>query len=174
MVGSRSTSTSSCLRSPCAPRRRRAGASHARDDAQAIQADHVRAARAKGSPNQRSCAGTSSCCAIIPVKAYLGVVLGTLLGGAVIVENLFNWDGVGRALMNAVYDEDNPVVVGIVTYGVVVFVASAWSSTCSTLVGPEDSPRVTAASKPRSRATASGTMSGSGSLGTGSPSSDSR
>lgn len=90
---------------------------------EALQADHVRTARAKGLSEAAVVRRHIVRNSIIPVVTYLGVVLGTLLGGAVIAENLFNWDGVGRALVNAVYDEDNPVVVGIVTYGVAIFVA---------------------------------------------------
>ena len=89
---------------------------------EALQADHVRTARAKGLRESAVLRRHVVRNAVVPIVTYLGVVLGTLLGGAVIAENLFDWDGVGRALMNAIYDEDNPVVIGIVTYGVFVFV----------------------------------------------------
>ena len=89
---------------------------------EAMQADHVRTARAKGLSEAAVVRKHIVRNAIVPVVTYLGVVLGTLLGGAVIAENLFNWDGIGRALINAVYDEDNPVVIGIVSFGVIVFV----------------------------------------------------
>lgn len=89
---------------------------------EAMSADYVRTARAKGLSESAVVRKHIVRNAIIPVVTYLGVVLGTLLGGAVIAEALFNWDGLGRALINAIYDENNPVVIGIVTYGVLVFV----------------------------------------------------
>jgi len=89
---------------------------------EAMRADYVRTARAKGLREGAVVRKHIVRNAIIPVVTYLGVVLGTLLGGAVITETLFNWDGLGRALINAIYEENNPVVIGIVTYGVLVFV----------------------------------------------------
>ena len=89
---------------------------------EAMRADYVRTARAKGLREGAVVRKHIVRNAIIPVVTYLGVVLGTLLGGAVITETLFNWDGLGRALINAIYEENNPVVIGIVTYGVSVFV----------------------------------------------------
>ena len=63
--------------------------------------------------------------AIIPVVTYIGVTFGTLLAGTVITENLFNYDGVGKALVDAIYGEDNPIVLGIVTYSVAIFVVTS-------------------------------------------------
>ncbi len=87
-----------------------------------LRADYVRTARAKGLSERVVMLKHAMRNAIIPVVTYLGVAFGTLLGGALITENIFNWDGVGKALIQAIYGEDNPVVLGIVTYGVVVFV----------------------------------------------------
>jgi oligopeptide transport system permease protein len=87
-----------------------------------LRADFVRTARAKGLRDRTVLIKHVARNAIIPVVTYMGVILGTLLGGAVITENIFNWDGLGKALVNAIYDENNPVVIGIVTYGVLVFV----------------------------------------------------
>ena len=53
---------------------------------------------------------------------YLGISFGSLLGGALITENIFNWDGVGLALVTAIQAQDNPIVLGIVIYSVAVFV----------------------------------------------------
>jgi oligopeptide transport system permease protein len=56
------------------------------------------------------------------VLTYLGIAFGTLLGGALVTETIFNWDGVGLALVNAVQSQDNPVVLAVVTYSVFMFV----------------------------------------------------
>jgi oligopeptide transport system permease protein len=87
-----------------------------------MRADYVRTARAKGLSETAVMIKHAMRNAIVPVVTYIGVVFGTLLAGAVITETIFNWDGVGRALINAIYDEDNPVVLGIITYSVFVFV----------------------------------------------------
>ena len=87
-----------------------------------LRADYVRTARAKGLSETAVMVKHAMRNAIVPVVTYIGVVFGTLLAGAVITETIFNWDGVGRALINAIYDEDNPVVLGIITYSVFVFV----------------------------------------------------
>jgi peptide/nickel transport system permease protein len=43
-----------------------------------------------------------------------GLNLGLLLGGAVVVEYIFGWPGLGRELLLAILDQDGPVIVGIV------------------------------------------------------------
>ena len=87
-----------------------------------IGQDYVRTAWAKGLPGRTVVLKHALRNTLIPVVTIVGLELGTLLGGAVITETLFNWDGLGRALINAIYEENNPVVIGIVTYGVLVFV----------------------------------------------------
>jgi len=47
---------------------------------------------------------------LIPVITVIGLQLGTLLGGAVIVESVFAWPGVGRLLVDAIGNRDNPLV----------------------------------------------------------------
>ncbi len=59
---------------------------------------------------------------IIPVVTYLGISFGTLLGGALITESVFSLDGLGNELVSAIHDNDNPIIMGVVTYGVMVFV----------------------------------------------------
>ena len=85
-------------------------------------ADHLRTARAKGVSEWRVFADHTLRLALLPAVTYLGVTLATLLAGAVVVETLFDYDGIGRALVVAVSTEDNPVVVGVVLYSVVAFV----------------------------------------------------
>ncbi len=48
--------------------------------------------------------------ACIPVLTTLSMHFGELLGGAVIVENIFNWPGVGRYVLTAIYNHDYPVI----------------------------------------------------------------
>ena len=59
---------------------------------------------------------------MIPVVTYLGIAFGGLLGGALITETIFNWPGIGLALVTAIGSQDNPIIIAVVTYGVAAFV----------------------------------------------------
>ena len=87
---------------------------------QTISADFVRTARSRGYSPLR--VGTRYVLrnALVPVVTYLGLDLGSLLGGAVLVEGIFNLPGIGRALFTAVNTQQGSIVVGIVTAGVLV------------------------------------------------------
>ena len=49
--------------------------------------------------------------ALIPIVAFSGIQLGNLLGGAVIVETVFNWPGIGSLMTEAIISRDYPVIV---------------------------------------------------------------
>jgi oligopeptide transport system permease protein len=87
-----------------------------------MRADYIRTAVAKGLSTRVVVLKHALRNSIIPVLTYLGITFGTLLGGALVTEAIFNWDGVGLALVNAIQSQDNPVVMAVVTYGVAVFV----------------------------------------------------
>ncbi len=87
-----------------------------------LRADYIRTATAKGLSKRVVIFKHALRNSIIPVLTYLGITFGTMLGGALITETIFNWDGIGLALVSAVRSQDNPVVLGVVTYGVGVFV----------------------------------------------------
>jgi peptide/nickel transport system permease protein len=85
--------------------------------------DYVRTARAKGVPRRRVLLHHIVRTAMMPVLTVLALYLGTLLGGTVLVEYVFNWPGLSGALVTAVNARDYPVVVGIVLVISVLFVA---------------------------------------------------
>ena len=87
-----------------------------------MRADYVRTATAKGLRKRTVIFKHVLRNSIIPVVTYLGISFGTLLGGALITENVFGLDGIGNALVRAIQRNDNPVIMGIVTYGVLIFV----------------------------------------------------
>lgn len=87
-----------------------------------LSADYIRTARAKGLACWVVVVKHAMRNSLVPVVTYLGVGLGGLLGGAAIVEVIFNWDGIGRAMVTAITAQDNPVVLGVVVYSVVTFV----------------------------------------------------
>jgi len=87
-----------------------------------MRADYIRTAYAKGLSKRVVIFKHALRNSIIPVLTYLGIAFGGLLGGALITETVFNWNGIGLALVGAIQSQDNPIVLGVVTYGVLVFV----------------------------------------------------
>ncbi|WP_330332424.1 ABC transporter permease [Streptomyces sp. NBC_00536] len=87
-----------------------------------LRADYVKTAVAKGLPRRTVLLKHVMRNSIIPVVTYLGISFGGLLGGALITEAIFNWDGIGLALVTAVQQQNNPIIIGVVTFGVAVFV----------------------------------------------------
>jgi oligopeptide transport system permease protein len=87
-----------------------------------LRADYVRTATAKGLARTRVVLKHVMRNSVIPVLTYLGISFGGFLGGAIITESIFNWDGIGLALVVAIQQQNNPIIIGVVTYGVLVFV----------------------------------------------------
>lgn len=79
-----------------------------------LQEDYVRTARAKGLSEQRVVLVHAFRNALIPVITVMGLVFASLIGGAVVIESVFNIPGVGRLLIQAVLRRDYPLVQGIV------------------------------------------------------------
>jgi peptide/nickel transport system permease protein len=79
-----------------------------------LQRDYVRAAHAKGLEPRRIVLHHVVRNALIPVITVLALHLGSLLGGTVLVEFVFNWPGLSGYLVRAVEQRDYPEVVGIV------------------------------------------------------------
>ena len=87
-----------------------------------MRADYIRTAYAKGLSKRVVVLKHALRNSAIPVLTFLGISFGSLLGGALVTETVFNWNGIGLALVGAIQSQDNPVVLGVVTYGVLVFV----------------------------------------------------
>ena len=77
-----------------------------------LGADYVRTAHAKGVTSRRVLTVHVLRNSLIPVVTLLGLYLGRLLGGAFIVETIFGWPGLGRLTVQAIFDRDQPVVLG--------------------------------------------------------------
>jgi peptide/nickel transport system permease protein len=82
-----------------------------------INGDYIRTAKAKGLSGQRVWFYHALRNAIIPMATFLGPVFVSLLGGAVIIETIFSWPGVGRLLLQSVTSQDYPVVMASVVIG---------------------------------------------------------
>jgi peptide/nickel transport system permease protein len=89
-------------------------ARHQRAAMRAVRdAEFVRAARAMGIPERRVALHALRN-ALAPVLTVMGVLLGSLASGAVLVERIFAWPGMGRTLVDAVLYRDYPLVAGTV------------------------------------------------------------
>ena len=82
--------------------------------------DYIRTARAKGLAEQTVAFRHALRNALLPAIGATGVNLGHLLSGAVIVETIFTWPGLGQLMVGAALTRDYPVVQGFVTYIAVV------------------------------------------------------
>lgn len=86
-----------------------------------LRAEYLRTARAKGLSPQRVIWGHALRNAMIPVVTYMGLSLAGMLGGAVIIESIFNIPGVGGLMVTAINNKEGTVVVGIATMLVLVY-----------------------------------------------------
>lgn len=89
-----------------------------------INHDYVRTARAKGLTYSHVLIKHVVRNALLPVVTYIGLQFGTLLGGAVIIEQVFAWPGVGQLSLGAVNQGDFPVVQAgvLVLAGLIILV----------------------------------------------------
>jgi ABC-type dipeptide/oligopeptide/nickel transport system permease component len=83
--------------------------------------DYVRTARAKGVIGFWVVYRHALRNALLPVITIIGVQFGALLGGAIVIEVVFAWPGVGRLIVNAISQRDFPVVQGSVLMLAVIF-----------------------------------------------------
>ncbi len=75
--------------------------------------------------------------AMLPVITYLGLSLGALLGGVVIIEQVFAWPGIGQLMINAIDQRDYPVVQGgAVILALFIVLSNLAVDLCYTLIDP--------------------------------------
>lgn len=79
-----------------------------------MSSDFIRTARSKGVASGQIVLRHGIPNAIGPVVTVAGLQLGSMLGGAVLVETVFGWPGLGRLLVDSILNRDSPVVLGIV------------------------------------------------------------
>ena len=85
--------------------------------------DYVRTARAKGLRERRVDDRHIMRNAWLPVVTVIGLQVGGLLGGAVLTESVFSWNGVGRWVVDAIGNRDYFVVQGTVLIFALIFLA---------------------------------------------------
>lgn len=89
--------------------------------------DHIRTARAKGIGERRVLLRHALPRALIPAITVIGARAGHLLAGAIIVEVVFGWPGMGRLLLGALQTRDTPVLLGL-------FMVVAFAVVCANLI----------------------------------------
>ncbi len=77
-----------------------------------IRQEYILTARAKGVSERKIIFKHALRNALIPVVTYAGMVVGDLLTGAVLTETIFAWPGIGRLVVQAIFDRDLPVLQG--------------------------------------------------------------
>lgn len=89
-----------------------------------LRQDYMRTARAKGLKEHMVIWKHGFKNALIPVVTVMGMQVGHLLAGAVIIETIFAWPGVGKFLVDGIYARDYPVIQGFVLIIALFFVLS--------------------------------------------------
>ncbi|WP_044412110.1 nickel ABC transporter permease [Thiomicrospira microaerophila] len=85
--------------------------------------DYIRTAKAKGLNKTRVYGVHALRNALLPVVTIMGLQLGTLLGGAVITEVVFDWPGLGQLLVDSIQRRDYPVVQGCILIISVIYIS---------------------------------------------------
>jgi len=87
--------------------------------------DYIRTARSKGMRERRVTSRHALRSALTPAVTQLGIDLGTVLGGAIITENVFGLPGLGQLAVQSVVQQDQPVIIGTVILAAAFIVISS-------------------------------------------------
>jgi peptide/nickel transport system permease protein len=83
--------------------------------------DYIRTARSKGLSQRAMIVRHALRNVMIPISTVLGMRFAGMLGGAVIVETIFAWPGIGKLVVDAIFDRDYPMIQGFVLFMGTVF-----------------------------------------------------
>lgn len=87
--------------------------------------DFMRTAYAKGLPKAQVLSRHALRAGLVPIVTMMGMQFTYLMGGAIVVENVFSWNGVGRLALQAITQRDYPLIQGfILMFAVVVAIVS--------------------------------------------------
>ncbi len=102
-----------------------------------LNQDYVRTARAKGVREFQVVAKHALRNALLPVLTLIGSTIGLAIGGAIFIERVFNWPGMGLLLVSAVETRDYPVIMGAtLVIGSCVIVVNILTDLSYALVDP--------------------------------------
>lgn len=89
---------------------------------EALDADYTRAARALGLSARSVVLRHAFRNALLPLLTMTAIVYGYMLGGVVLIENVFAWPGLGRYVFTAITSSDYPAIQGFILYSTTVYV----------------------------------------------------
>ncbi len=102
-----------------------------------LQQDYLRTARAKGIGRFKVINKHALRNALVPIVTVIGMEIPVLFGGAVIIEQVFSWPGLGLMTMSAITSRDYPVIMGVcLLSAVVVLIANLVTDILYALVDP--------------------------------------
>lgn len=104
---------------------------------ESLAQDYIRAARARGVAEWRIMFLHAFRAALLPVITVFGMSIGSLLGGAVVVETIFSWPGLGSMVVDAIFGRDYPIIQGYVLLtGVFVVITNLLVDISYSLIDP--------------------------------------
>ena len=102
-----------------------------------MQQDFVQTALAKGLPKGFVLRRHVLRAGLVPLITMMGLQFAFMMGGAIVVENIFSWNGVGRMAVEAIFQRDYPIIQGfILTFAVVVVIVSIFLDTIYAFIDP--------------------------------------
>lgn len=90
---------------------------------EALDSDYVRLARMKGLSEVKVIWKHALSNSVLPLITYLGAFLATMITGAVVVETIFGWPGIGRLAYEAILDRDYPLMQAVVLVMTALFMS---------------------------------------------------
>ncbi len=102
-----------------------------------LGSDFIRTARAKGLAERVVMYKHALRNALLPVVTVLGLQFGNVMAGAILVETVFNWPGLGRLAFESVLRRDYPTILGLLLFSsIVVVVMNLLTDLCYRLIDP--------------------------------------
>ena len=102
-----------------------------------LGSEYVRKARGIGAPESRVLITHALRNALIPTVTMIGLQLAFLVGGAVVVEVIFAWPGIGLLVVDSIFARDYPVVQGVImTIAVLVVIVNILVDIVYTIIDP--------------------------------------
>jgi peptide/nickel transport system permease protein len=105
---------------------------------EALRSDYVKLARAKGASENRVVMKHALRNALIPTVTVVGLQVGVLLGGNMIIETVFGWPGLGRLVVDSIFNRDFPLVQGaVLVYAFIFIIANLAVDVLYTFLNPK-------------------------------------
>ena len=107
-----------------------------------LRQDYIRTARAKGVPESQVILVHGLRNAILPVVAMIGLDIGIFMSGAVVVESVFGWPGIGQLAWQAIQRVDIPIIMGVtLVAAIAIVIGNLLADIATSLLDPRVSLR---------------------------------